>query len=454
MMLIDIIIIIITLIIGYTLGLYYNITKTIILTREQLKEAIQKIIFKFQHKNNNSKLIFFLINIDGFHGVIEAFGYNISNYAVQAVHKRMLAYTKDNTSIYYRFGVDEYVILTVASSFDVTKIINEANKLLELVALPIVFEKHDINVTASIGISAFPEHADDHNKLLRYAELALQNAKKAGRNTYSLYNHSLIDKTIDQAIMKNDLLTALHNNELQLLWQPQVDVMTNELVGAEVLIRWKHVSKGNISPEIFISIAENAGLIWQVGVWIVKNACRQCKRILQELNLKDFRAAINLSSGQFLQGDIVKEIANAIHEAGINSNNVEVEITESMFMDNTEKNLYMISVLNSMGIKIAIDDFGTGYSSFGRLCQLNFNYLKIDQSFIKNIDANQKNYAIVVAIISMAKSLNVKVIAEGLENIRELQILQKIACDIAQGFYISKPLPINEFIDFAKKKCN
>lgn len=440
---------IVSLSIGFILGYYFQIKQTRLLTREQLKEVINKMLFKCN--KDKSKLIFFLINVDGFHGVIEAFGYDISNYVIQAVHKRMIDYAQKNKAVFYRFGIDEYVILTLKPTFDTTKIINEANKLLEIVALPIIFEKHDINVTASIGISAFPEYADDSNKLLRCVELALQNAKKSGRNTYSFYNQSLIDQTVDRAIIKNDLLTALHNDELQLVWQPQVDVMTKELVGAEALIRWKHISKGNISPEVFISIAETTGLIWQVGVWIIKNACKQCKVILQELNLKDFKVAINLSSGQFLQGDIVQEIANAIYDTGINPANFEVEITESMFMANAEKDLYMISVLNSMGIKIAIDDFGTGYSSFGRLRQLNFHYLKIDQSFIKNIDSDQKNYAIVSAIIAMAKSLNIKVIAEGLENTRELSVLQKAGCHFVQGYYISKPLTLNEFINFSKK---
>ena len=205
-----------------------------------------------------------------------------------------------------------------------------------------------------------------------------------------------------------------------------------------------------ISPEIFIDIAEQSGLIFQVGAWIIKQACIQAKFLSQELGVDDFKIAINMSNGQFLQGDVVRIIAQAIYDTGVKPQNIEIELTESMFMVNVEKNLLMLSVLVAMGVKIAIDDFGTGYSSFKRLRQLKWHYIKIDQSFIKKIDFDKQNYAIVNAMINMAKNLDIKVIAEGVETEQELAVLRKIDCDIMQGYYVSKPLPITEFITFAK----
>lgn len=452
-MFITIILGIVCLIIGFIAGKFF-IDKQKILTKQQLKIIISKILTQYSKdnnsKNNDTKIVFLLINLDDFHSVVEAFGYDVSNNIIDHTKEKIAKYSKENNTKFYCVGFDEYVIVYQNKLFDNTQIINEAAKLLEIVSLPVMCDNNNIHVTASIGISIFPDYADSSDRLLRCAELALINAKNSGRNTYSFYNQGLIDKAIDRAMIKTELLTALENDELQLFWQPQVDTKTSVLVGAEVLIRWNHVVRGAVSPEVFISIAEQTGLIWQIGVWIIKHACIQGKFISQELGLTDFKVAINLSSGQFLQGDVVQVIANAIYDTGINPENVEVELTESMFMVNAEKCLLMISVLTSMGVKIAIDDFGTGYSSFGRLRQLKWHYLKIDQSFIKNIDSDQKNYAIVCAMIAMAKSLNIKVIAEGIETDKELAVLQKINCDILQGYYVSKPLPISEFIDFAR----
>lgn len=449
-----IIVVIIALILGFIIGRFI-VVENKNLNKQQLKVSIVKILAKhkaiFNQKNvNNNKIVLLLINLDDFHGVVETCGYDISNNIINNIKKKIANYAKKANIIFYYTGSDEYILIYCKKLFDDTQIINEATKVLEVVSSNFVHDNNNIYITASVGISIFPDYTDNADRLLRCAELALVDAKNSGRNTYNFYRQGLIDKAVDRAIIKTELLTALNNNELQLFWQPQVDAHTDALVGAEVLIRWNHVVRGTVSPEVFISIAEQTGLIWQIGVWIIKHACIQGKFISQELGLTDFRVAINLSSAQFLQGDVVQVIANTIYETGIKPENVEVELTESMFMANAEKCLLMISVLTSMGIKIAIDDFGTGYSSFARLRQLKWHYLKIDQSFIKHIDTDQKNYVIVCAMIAMAKSLNIKVIAEGVETEKELEVLQKINCDIIQGYYTSKPLPINEFVDFAK----
>ena len=438
---------IVCLSVGFIAGYLIYRNNNSVLTRIQLRTIINKILKKY---NKDNKIVLLLINLDDFHSAVEAFGYEIGNSIIDQTSKKIDKYSKENNIIFYYIGFDEFIILYPNKLFDNTQIINEATKLLGIISQPVVCNDHNIHITASIGISVFPDYADNSDRLLRCAELALVDAKNSGRNTHSFYRQSLLDKAIDRTVIKTELVAALNNNELQLFWQPQVDTKTNVLVGAEVLIRWSHVVRGAVSPEVFIAVAEQTGLIWQIGEWIIKHACIQAKFISQELGITDFKVAINLSSGQFLQGDVVQVIANAIYDTGMNPENIEVELTESMFMANAEKCLLMISVLTSMGIKIAIDDFGTGYSSFGRLRQLKWHYLKIDQSFIKHIDTDQKNHAIVCAMIAMAKSLNIKVIAEGIETEKELAVLQKIDCDIIQGYYVSKPLPINEFIDFAK----
>ena len=416
-----------------------------LLTRPELNEKIRKAI----KRNNN--LILFLINLNNFHSIIEAFGYTIGDAIVEHNKKKIIDFAKKNKAKFFYVGFDEYVIWFQNHSLDNTKIINICNELLNIITQPFVYDNRSVHVTAAIGIGMFPENANSSDLLIRRVEVALKDAKKIGGNAYSFYCASLTDQAVDFTVMNTELLTALNNGELQLFLQPQIDIKTNKLVGAEALVRWHHPVKGNISPEVFITIAEQTGLIVQVGEWVIKHACIQAKFLSQELNINNLKIAVNLSNSQFLQGDVVAVLAHAIHESGIAPRNIAVELTESMFMVNSEKNILMLSVLISMGVKLAIDDFGTGYSSFKRLKQLNWHYIKIDKSFITNIDSDHTNHAIVAAMIIMAKRLNIKVIAEGVETKAELEILQSLDCDFIQGYYASKPLSITEFIDFAKK---
>ena len=432
--------------IGLLLGsLFFNNKK--LLNRPQLREIISKALNK---NDKDNKFILFLINLNNFHSTIEAFGYKIGNNIIEHNKIKISDYAKKHNAVFYYVGFDEYVIFYQNVLFDHNQIINIATELLEIISQPVQCGEMHVHITASIGVGIFPDHASNSDLLLRRVEVALLDAKKSGKNTYSIYNSDLTNKIVDFTIINSELLTALNNEELQLSFQPQVDIKTGVLVGAEALVRWTHSTKGSISPEIFIDIAEQSGLIFQVGAWIIKQACIQAKFLSQELGVDDFKIAINLSNGQFLQGDVVRIIAQAIYDTGVKPQNIEIELTESMFMVNVEKNLLMLSVLVAMGVKIAIDDFGTGYSSFKRLRQLKWHYIKIDQSFIKKIDFDKQNYAIVNAMINMAKNLDIKVIAEGVETEQELAVLRKIDCDIMQGYYVSKPLPITEFITFAK----
>jgi len=436
------------LILGFIFG-FFVVNNKKLLTRSQLREIISKALNK---NDKNSKLILFLINLNEFHSTIDAFGYKIGNKIIEHNKRKIEAFTKKNGAMFYYVGFDEYVVLYPNILFEHTKIIDIATELLEITSQPFMSGNSNVYVTASIGIGIFPDHANSCDLLLRCVEVALLDAKKSGRNTYSIYHSALTEQIVDFTVINTELLTALNNDELQLLFQPQVDIKTGVLIGAEALVRWNHSIKGSISPEIFISIAEQSGLILQVGAWIIKQACVQAKLLSQELGMEDFKVAINLSNGQFLQGDVVKVVAQAIYDTGVKPQNIEIELTESMFMVNPEKNLLMLSVLIAMGVKIAIDDFGTGYSSFKRLRQIKWHYIKIDQSFVKKIDTDDQNHAIVAAIIAMAKSLNIKLIAEGVETEQELAILKKMDCDIMQGYYVSKPLSITEFIAFAKNR--
>lgn len=422
-------------------------TKRNLLTRPELNEKIKKILKK------NEKLILLLINLNNFHNVIEAFGYKIADDIVERTKKKIIDFAIANKAKFFYVGFDEYVIWYQNQSLDNTAIINSCTRLLDIIAEPMLYNNKSIHVTASIGIGLFPEHANTSDLLIRRVEVALRDAKKIGGNAYSFYCSSLTDRAVDLTVMNTELLAALNNGELQLFLQPQIDINANKLIGAEALVRWHHPIKGSISPEIFINIAEKTGLIVSVGEWVIKHACIQAKFLSQELNINNLKIAINLSNSQFLQGDVVATIANAIHETTIIPSNIAVELTESMFMVNAEKNLLMLSVLTSMGVKLAIDDFGTGYSSFKRLKQLNWDYIKIDKSFITNINYDHTNHAIVAAMIIMAKKLNIKVIAEGVETQAEVEALKALGCNIIQGYYASKPLSITEFIDFAKKFC-
>jgi EAL domain-containing protein (putative c-di-GMP-specific phosphodiesterase class I) len=298
-------------------------------------------------------------------------------------------------------------------------------------------------MTASIGIALYPDDGTDVDDLLKNAEKAMRHTKSEGKNNYHFYSSSMHSSVLELLTLESDLHKALERDELVLYYQPKVDAATRMVKGMEALIRWKHPDKGLIPPLQFIPLAETSGLIIPIGEFVIRTACGQIKT-WQEAGYKQMNIALNVSSRQFDQQDLMEIVKEAIKDAMIPPQCLELEITESIIMRNPEKAIRTLTELKAMGIQIAIDDFGTGYSSLSYLKRLPLDFLKIDQSFVRNLASDPNDQAIVRATIAMAHSLNLKTIAEGVETEEQLSFLQEHGCDEIQGYLFSRPLPAEE----------
>lgn len=300
-------------------------------------------------------------------------------------------------------------------------------------------------VTASIGISYFPQDGRDADLLIKNADAAMYAAKASGRNNYQIYAQDMSNKDVSRRLsLQYGLRRALDRNELSLHYQPQVDVKTGAIVGAEALIRWHHPRLGPISPGVFIPLAEDTGLIHPIGTWALREACRQYQQ-WQEAGLPPFVMAVNLSSLQFRQKNIIRLVTDTLDELKMNPESLELELTETTVMAYTEDSINTLQTLKTMGLKLAIDDFGTGYSSLSYLKRFPVDKLKIDQSFIRDIDHDPEDAAIAAAVIVLAKTLGMEVIAEGVQSRDAFQFLKSHHCDQIQGYLFSPPLSAEKF---------
>jgi diguanylate cyclase len=309
-----------------------------------------------------------------------------------------------------------------------------------------VVQGHSLNVSCSLGISIFPEHGADCQTLIKNADAAMYGAKDSGRNNFQFFAEDMNANAMERLTLENGLRLALDKKELFLEYQPQMDISTGRITGLEALLRWQHPDLGLVPPDRFIRIAENSGLIVPIGEWVVRTACRQARKWQNE-GLPAVSIAVNVSAVQFRQASFCEFIRKVLHEAGIAPKYLELELTESLLLANADVTLSVLKELKSMGVTLAIDDFGTGYSSFCYLRQFRVSKLKIDRSFIRDVAVKPDDAAITTAIISMAKSLNLKVIAEGVENEAQMSFLRAHRCDEIQGYYFSKPLAVDKVAD-------
>jgi EAL domain-containing protein (putative c-di-GMP-specific phosphodiesterase class I) len=299
-------------------------------------------------------------------------------------------------------------------------------------------------VTPSIGISVYPYHGKEARALIVSADAAMYNAKKAGRNNFQFYSKETANFFPRRLELENDLRRALTRNEFELHYQPRVNIDTGETVGMEALLRWRHPRNGLVAPADFIPLAEETGLIIPIGTWAMEEACRQNKA-WQDKGLPRVRVAVNISALQFRQRNLLECVAGALERSGLAPHYLEVEITESVVMQKASEAIVTLEQLARMGVNISIDDFGTGYSSLSYLRRFPLHTLKIDRSFIRDISEDSDDAAIVSAIIAIAHSLGLEVVAEGVETAEQLSFLRSLGCDAAQGYYFSKPLPPEEF---------
>jgi len=402
-----------------------------------------RLSFVVHHaKRNNQYMALLLLDLNRFKLINDTLGFTAGDVLLQTVGNRLKAALREVDTV-FRLGDDEFAIILeeISQPQDAAKV---AKKIMAACSIPFEFSDHELYVTTSIGISIFPSDGDNLEILLKNAEAAMNRAKELGINNYQHYKPTMNSQAFEQLTLEHNLRKALKKNEFVVYYQPQVDLTTNRITGAEALLRWNHPDLGMISPAQFIPIAEQTGLILPLGEWVLNTACKQAHR-WQQLYNRDLIMSVNLSARQFLQQDLVTTINRALRESSLKPQLLELEITESLGMKNPELTLKTLHELKEMGIHIAIDDFGTGYSSLSYLKKFPIDTLKIDRSFISELLTDPNNSAIVLAIIVLAHSLKLKVIAEGVEQQAEADFLQKHDCEQMQGYLFSPPVPAEEF---------
>jgi len=401
------------------------------------------------------------IDLDDFKRINDTLGHNIGDQLLRTVGdivktciRKSDFITRSETdeleNVVARLGGDEFIVLLneIAHSQDASRV---AMRILKELARPFNLAGHEVLVTASIGIALYPLDGSDAETLFKNADVAMYHAKNQGRNNYQFYTKSMNAMSLQRLDLENDLRKALDRGEFLLYYKPTVDAQTRKIIGAEALIRWKHPNRGIILPDEFIPLAEETGLIVPIGEWVLRTACSQ-NRAWQHAGHKPFRVAVNLSGRQFDQEDLIDVVFKTLNDTGLDPRYLELEITESTIMKNPEKAATTLQKLKRMGICLSIDDFGTGYSSLGNLRKFPLDNLKIDRSFVMNLTADSDDAAITTAIIAMAHSLKLGVIAEGVESEDQQSFLRERACDAVQGFLFSRPVPPEEFIKLVSEK--
>ncbi len=344
-----------------------------------------------------------------------------------------------------RVGGDEFLIVLTAVK-EVGDAAVAAERLMDGMTAEFVVQGHSLGINCSLGISIFPEHGADGETLIKNADAAMYNAKDNGRNNFQFFTEDMNAQAVERLTLENGLRLALEKKELFLVYQPQMEIDTGRITGLEALLRWQHPTLGLVPPDKFIRIAENSGLIMPIGEWVLRTSCSQARK-WQDEGIPAESVAVNVSAVQFRQEGFCQLIRKVLDETGLAPQHLELELTESLLLSSADVTLSVLQELKAMGLTLAIDDFGTGYSSLSYLKQFPVSKLKIDRAFIRDVAVNPDDAAITAAIISMAKSLNLKVIAEGVENEAQMTFLQAHHCAEIQGYYFSKPLAVDKVAD-------
>ncbi len=400
-------------------------------------------------KINKEMLAIFFVDLDRFKIINDTLGHHIGDLMLISLAKRIKNILRED-DLLARIGGDEFVIIldNIKSRENIAAM---AKKILEVIREPIEVQNYHLNSTASIGITIYPDDGVDKNEILKHADSAMYYAKEKGKNRYEFYTKQLSVDIEIRLQLEQELKNALMNNELYVHYQPQYDLMSLQLSGAEALVRWNNPTLGQVSPEQFISIAEETGIIIELGYFVFEKACREFMYWKEEgLNIGTI--SINISSVQFRDENLLENLQNIIKRVGILPQNIEIEITESFIMEYSKSNLVILEGLRTIGCKIAIDDFGTGYSSMGYMKSLPLDTIKIDKSFVMGLPYDIHDIEVSKAIIALSKSLGYQVVAEGIENKLQEEFLREYGCNIGQGYYFGKPMDSSAFVAFAKEK--
>jgi diguanylate cyclase (GGDEF)-like protein/PAS domain S-box-containing protein len=391
---------------------------------------------------HSKRVAVLFLDLDGFKHINDSLGHPIGDKLLQSISKRLVSCVRSSDTV-SRQGGDEFVVLLSEMEKQEDAAIS-AIRILEAVAEAHSIDHHDLHLTASIGVSVYPDDGLDAETLIKNADTAMYQAKENGRQTYQFFKPAMNVRAVERQSIEESLRRALERKEFSLHYQPKIKLGTGEITGAEALIRWTHPTRGPVSPANFIPVAEDCGLILPIGHWVLREACRQARAWL-DVGLPLGTIAVNISSMEFREDNFLESVLATLSETGLDPKFLELELTESVLMKRAESATSVLKALRARGVQIAVDDFGTGYSSLSYLRKFPIDALKIDQSFVRQITSAPDDTTIVTAVISMGRSLKLRVVAEGVETQRELAFLQAHQCDEAQGYYFSRPVLPQQF---------
>jgi len=398
-------------------------------------DRLQSAIARARRDGGLVSLMF--LDLDEFKAINDRYGHATGDGLLKEVAKRLVDSVRESDSV-ARLGGDEFTVV-LEGNHRVEDAGNVATKILHALAEPYTVGAHELYVTASIGIALYPVDGQSAHDLLRDADIAMYSAKAAGKNTYQYFTPELREQTTERLHLIDGLRRAIEaRHELSLVYQPKVDIRNGQMIGVEALVRWHHPELGLVLPDRFVPVAEQTDLILPIGEWVIGEACRQMKSWIS--SGMDFTVSVNVSSRQLRHGDLVVTVADALEESGLEPHYLEIELTEGTLVEDTELAARTLERLRTMGVQVSIDDFGTGYSSLSYLKRLPIDRLKIDRTFVRDITVNEDSAALSAAIVGLAKSLRLDVVAEGVETVEQLRVLEDLGCHIVQGFYFSRPM--------------
>lgn len=410
---------------------------------ERLKHAIHRA------RRDRTRLAVLFVDLDRFKIINDTHGHPLGDELLEEVARRISRAVRADDTV-ARIGGDEFMLLLEGlTSVEGAKPV--AKKILHLLAQPVLLDGKELVVTSSIGIASYPADGNDAMTLIRNADTAMYQAKDSGRDQFYTYTAELTADALRKFALETDLRNALAKNELTVYYQPQTSLHNNEVIGFEALLRWQHPHRGWVSPTVFIPMAEDIGMIEQIGDWVLSEACHQVSRWRRQ-GVGDFCISVNFSARQLMNLDLVGRVIELLEATGNPANAIEIEVTESAVMEHADRCIAVLKSLNEYGIPVAVDDFGTGYSSLSYLKRLPLQKVKIDRSFVNDLPHDQDDSALVAAIIAMAHSLGLYVVGEGVETVDQLEFLRDHGCDSVQGYYLGRPMPVAEVEAWLEQK--
>lgn len=414
--------------------------------RRLLNDRIRQMLAANEREQTPFALLF--IDLDHFKRINDSLGHSVGDELLCAVARRLGGAVRKVDTL-ARLGGDEFIIalpgIQAAAAIDV------ARRIVEECNTPFLVAGHDLTVTPSVGVAMCPQDGKDVETLLRNADAAMYKAKEVGRNTFQFYAAEMNTATLERLMLESSLRRAVRNQEFELHYQPLVSLKSGLVIGVEALIRWRHPELGMIMPDRFIQLAEDSGLINPIGDWVLGEACRQVQAWIQA-GLPPLVVAVNVAPVQFRQGGFVEAVAGALATSGLDPSLLELEVTERTVMHDADIHIGTLTALHRMGVVLSIDDFGTGYSSLAYLKRFPVSKLKIDRSFVRDLEVDADDQAIASTIVSMGRNLRLTVLAEGVETCEQLALLQGMDCDMAQGYLFSRPLPGDQIIGLLRRQ--